>query len=102
PDPALKHVIANIHERRRRDVEAWITQGIAAGEIDPEVAVRSVAAQFCATIIGIVYQWLATPQAGTAIKELHEGLKQQMALALRPAPRAHRSQMRRSYIRRAL
>ncbi|MSR13571.1 MAG: TetR/AcrR family transcriptional regulator [Gammaproteobacteria bacterium] len=85
PDPELKLVIANIHERRQRDIERWITQGITAGAIDSQVDVRSIAAQFCAAIIGIVYQWLVTPQADTEIKQLHEGLKQQMSRALPPA-----------------
>jgi AcrR family transcriptional regulator len=85
PDPELKQVIANIHERRQRDIERWIAQGISAGAISPEVDVRSIAAQFCAAIIGIVYQWLVTPQADGEIKQLHEGLKQQMTRALAPA-----------------
>ena len=84
PDPDLKAVIVNIHERRQRDVEAWITQGIKAGAISANVDVRAIAAQFCAAIIGIVYQWLVTPQADLLIKALHEGLKQQMTRALSP------------------
>lgn len=78
PDPALKHVIAGIHERRRRDVEAWITTGIEVGNIRDDANVRAVAEQFCASIIGIVYQWLVTPEAKDHIKDLHAGLKQQM------------------------
>jgi len=82
PDPELKRVIANVHERRQRDVEAWIAQGIAAGDIRPDADVRTIAAQFCSTLIGIVYQWLVTPEAQKDIRALHEGLKQQMTRAL--------------------
>jgi AcrR family transcriptional regulator len=82
PDPALKNVIANVHERRQRDVEEWITRGIRAGNVRADVNVRSIAEQFCASIIGIVYQWLVTPQALERIYALHEGLKQQMVGAL--------------------
>ena len=82
PDPALKNVIANVHERRQRDVEAWITAGIEAGNVRADANVRSIAEQFCASIIGIVYQWLVTPQAQHNIHNLHEGLKQQMIGAL--------------------
>jgi AcrR family transcriptional regulator len=82
PDPALKNVIANVHERRQRDVEEWITRGIRAGNVRADVNVRSIAEQFCASIIGIVYQWLVTPQALERIHALHEGLKQQMVGAL--------------------
>ena len=82
PDPALKNVIANVHERRQRDVEEWITRGIRAGNVRADVNIRSIAEQFCASIIGIVYQWLVTPQALERIHALHEGLKQQMVGAL--------------------
>ncbi len=82
PEPALKKVIANVHERRRRDVENWIRAGIEAGNVRPDADVRSIAEQFCASIIGIVYQWLVTPEAETHIRDLHAGLKQQMIGAL--------------------
>jgi AcrR family transcriptional regulator len=82
PDPELKRVIANVHERRQRDVEAWIKQGVAAGKVRVDAEVKMIAAQFCAAIIGIVYQWLVNPQAQRQIKDLHEGLKQQMSRAL--------------------
>ena len=85
PDAELKHVVANIHERRRRDVVVWIEQGIAAGMIAPEVDIAGTAEQFCASIIGIVYQWLVTPQAQDHIRFLHESLKRHTALALAPA-----------------
>lgn len=82
PDPALRQVVANIHERRRRDVAAWIEKGIAAGAIAPEVDIAGTAEQFCAAIIGIVYQWLATPDDADHIRFLHESLKRHTALAL--------------------
>lgn len=82
PDPELRDVIAHIHERRRNDVAAWIHEGINAGLIDADVAVDTVAEQFCAAIIGIVYQWLATPDEIEKIQQLHEGLKTQMQMAL--------------------
>lgn len=82
PDVELKRVIANVHERRQRDVETWIRRGIEAGTLAADVAVAAVARQFCATIIGIVYQWLVTPDAHALIAELHDDLKRQMTRAL--------------------
>lgn len=82
PDAELKQVIANVHERRQRDVEAWIRQGLEAGSVRAGVDVTAVARQFCAAIIGIVYQWLVAPDAYRLIEELHTGLKQQMTRAL--------------------
>jgi len=85
PDAEVKQVVANIHERRRRDVAAWIQTGIDAGQISAEVDIAGTAEQFCAAIIGIVYQWLVTPDAEGHIQFLHESLKRQTALVLSPA-----------------
>lgn len=86
PDADLKQVVAHIHERRRRDVGEWIEKGIDAGSIDASVDIEGTAEQFCAAIIGIVYQWLVTPDAQAHIHFLHESLKKQTAIALsRPA-----------------
>lgn len=85
PDAEVKQVVANIHERRRRDVAAWIQTGIDAGQISPEVDIAGTSEQFCAAIIGIVYQWLVTPDAQGHIQFLHESLKRQTTLVLSPA-----------------
>jgi AcrR family transcriptional regulator len=82
PDLEFKQVIAHVHERRQKDVEAWIRRGVAVGKVRKDIDVRGIADQFCATIIGIVYQWLVAPDAHDSIKQLHEGLKQQMVSAL--------------------
>jgi AcrR family transcriptional regulator len=82
PDPEFQQVIAHVHERRQTDVEVWIRRGVAAGKVREDIDVRAIADQFCATIIGIVYQWLVTPDAHDSIERLHEGLKQQMINAL--------------------
>ena len=84
PNTELKDVISKVHERRRRDVAAWIAAGIEAGNVRADANVGVIAEQFCASIIGIVYQWLVDPDAIIHIHALHEGLKQQMVGALRP------------------
>ena len=82
PDVEFKQVIAHVHERRQKDVEAWIESGVAAGKVRKDIDVRVIADQFCAAIIGIVYQWLVAPDAHESIKQLHDGLKQQMVSVL--------------------
>ena len=82
PEPELRDVISKIHERRQVDVANWIKAGIDAGRINPGVDVDEVAGQFCAAIIGIVYQWLAMPNDNEKIYQLHEALKKQMRLVL--------------------
>jgi hypothetical protein len=75
-------VIIGAHARRQRDVEAWITSGIEADTVRADVDVRSVAEQFCAAIIGIVYTWLVAPLTSSEVHRLHDGLKQQMTEVL--------------------
>lgn len=88
PFADLKQVIANIHERRQRDVEQWLRRGMSEGVVREDVNVRQIAEQFCAAIIGIVYQWLVTPMAHRHIRDLHEGLKYQMTRTLSVSARA--------------
>ena len=82
PDPSLRAVIIGAHARRQRDVEEWIRSGNEAGTVRTHVDVRSVAEQFCAAIIGIVYTWLVAPLADAEVHRLHDGLKQQMTEVL--------------------
>lgn len=84
PDPELREVIARAHQRRQRDVEAWIRGGIETGTIDPGIDVPAIAEQFCAAIIGIVYTWLVSPLAHDEVRRLHAGLKRQMTAILSP------------------
>jgi len=82
PQSEVKAVIEKIHERRRQDVEHWINQGIESGQISPEVDTQAIALQFCANIIGIVYQWLIMTDAHEEIKTLHTQLKRSTHMAL--------------------
>ena len=76
-DSELKEEIKNIHQRRLEDVVNWIVEDQS---ISDEVKFNSVeiAAQFSATVIGIVYYWLANPNEIETTKSLHDGLKQTM------------------------
>ena len=82
PDRGLREVVANIHLRRQKDVESWIQKGVANKELCATIDYRGAAQNFCAAIIGIVYQWLADPENVERIRELHTILKVQTTLAL--------------------
>ena len=86
PDEGLRRVVANIHERRQKDVEDWIRKGMMSGELSSFADYKGAAQNFCAAIIGIVYQWLANPKDEHRIVEFHNTLKLQTALALREVP----------------
>ncbi|MBI2969519.1 MAG: TetR family transcriptional regulator [Gammaproteobacteria bacterium] len=84
PDSGVRETVAAIHRRRQRDVTAWIESGKSAGTVRAEVDAAAVAAQFCASIIGIVYQWLLRPDALDEIERMYGDLTRTMELWLDP------------------
>ncbi len=82
PRSEVRDVIAGIHARRHRDVAGWVRDGIAAGQIDDRVEPEAVAGQFGAAIVGILYQWLLTPDDQARIRALYDNLNDTMRLWL--------------------
>lgn len=77
----LSDTIRGIHQRRFQDVVNWIVHDSTVSEsVKREADV--IAAQFSASVIGIVYYWLANPNKLNETKGLHEGLKQTMTRLL--------------------
>lgn len=79
-------VILGIHERRNSDVINWIKSGVEQGTINPNVDAKSVAGQFSASVIGIIYQWLIAPKAEENLLKLYENLKHTMYVLLIACP----------------
>ena len=81
----LSATVQGIHQRRFQDVVDWIIN-------DPSIAdtlkreAESIAAQFSATVIGIVYYWLANPQKLAEVERMHQGLSNTMQALLRDKP----------------
>mgnify|MGYP001333010261 FL=1 len=77
----LTEIISNIHKRRHADVKRWV---VLDGSIDAGVKSRAddIAGQFCASVIGIVYSWLARPNNLDEIHALHENLKNTMSMLI--------------------
>jgi len=73
----LSRTIQSIHQRRFQDVVNWIVN-------DPNISTSakrdadSIAAQFSASVIGIVYYWLSNPKKLHETKRLHDGLANTM------------------------
>ena len=77
----LTKIIGNIHNRRHQDVFAWIMTDSAVGNrIKPNA--DAIAGQFCSSVIGIVYYWLANPSDLKETRKLHDNLKKTMTLML--------------------
>lgn len=69
--------IKNIHRRRHQDMVAWILEDPKISDTVKQHA-DAIAAQFCASVVGIVYFWLTNPENLAETKGLHDGLKQTM------------------------
>lgn len=80
-ETALSEAIQSIHKRRHQDVMGWIRNDPSLGS-QPRLQADAIAAQFSASVIGIIYYWLANPQDLALAKTLHDGLKQTMATLL--------------------
>ena len=78
PGSEYKQVIAAIHSRRQQDVARWIEKAQAAGQLPAAVDADAAAAQFGASIVGIVYQWLLAPDDLKRIRRLHTNLIETM------------------------
>lgn len=78
----LSQTIKGIHKRRFEDVVNWIMDDPSISQSVKDKA-DTIAEQFSATVVGIVYYWLENPHKTNKIKSLHEGLKNTMTLLLR-------------------
>lgn len=62
-DSDMRRTLAEHHEVYRKDAQRWIEQGLDSGEVKPDADPGQFAAQYCAFIFGIVYQWLVNAEA---------------------------------------
>lgn len=81
-DPSAEYHpnILNVHRAQRRDVENWIRAAQKAGRLDLRVNPRRVAEQYCASMAGIVYQWLVNPDMPLILmyRQLKANLREQL------------------------
>ena len=59
----MRRILAAHHDVYRLDARRWIQEGIESGEVRPDADPEQFAAQYCAFIFGIVYQWLVNADA---------------------------------------
>ena len=76
-DSELAESIKHIHRRRQQDVERWIANDPNISQ-DVKDKAAAIAAQFSASVVGIVYFWLTNPVELEQTRQLHDGLKQTM------------------------
>ena len=81
PGSEFKDKVADVLDRQRADVREWIQGGIAAGQISAHADAERHAEQFVATIAGLTYQWLVSPDS-IDFARAHDELKESMRRAL--------------------
>lgn len=81
PGAEFKDKVADVLARQRADVRQWIQEGIGAGQINPAVDPERHAEQFVATVAGLTYQWLVSPDS-IDFARMHDELKETMRRAL--------------------
>lgn len=86
PQSEVGSVIAHIHDRRHLDVARWVNLAIEQDSISPCLDADAIGGQFATSIVGIVYQWLVTPNDLVRIKALYDNLKYGMRLLLNMKP----------------
>ena len=69
----LSKTIRSIHQRRFQDVVNWIINDSTIKESTKRDA-ETIAGQFSAAVIGIIYYWLPNPTKLVETKRLHDGL----------------------------
>ena len=69
----LSSAIKAIHQRRHDDVIKWIVDDASLSQ-DVKDNADSIAGQFGASVVGIVYYWLANPDELERVKQLHDDL----------------------------
>jgi AcrR family transcriptional regulator len=84
PGVPFRGNVAHVNRVQRSDVVRWLELGKQSGSVARAVDSQRAAEQFCATIAGIVYQWIVDPQV--SLRVMCEQFKQDVRARLGTAP----------------
>jgi hypothetical protein len=59
----IRASLARHHVIYRRDVQQWVEEGQAAGDIKTDVDAAHFATGYCSMMFGTIYQWVVAPDA---------------------------------------
>jgi len=82
PGKDFESNLVNVHKAQRRDAAAWVRTGHKAGLVNTSVDPVRFAEQYCASMAGIVYQWLVCPEL--SLETMYGQLKANCVALLRP------------------
>ncbi len=73
PGSEYRANVARVHQAQREDICRWIQLGQERGNVPAQICAPRVAEQFCASMVGIVSQWLVN--ARMPLRQMHAQLK---------------------------
>jgi AcrR family transcriptional regulator len=80
PSSEYRANVSKVHRAQTRDVQRWIEAGQSSGSIDSTVDVGLAAELFCASLDGLLYRWLVSPEI--AVEKLHQQFAREVSQLL--------------------
>jgi AcrR family transcriptional regulator len=80
PSSEYRANVSKVHRAQKRDVQRWIEAGQTTGSLNPTVQAELAAELFCASLDGLLYRWLVSPEI--PVKELHAQFSREIRLSL--------------------
>lgn len=86
PSSEYRANVSKMHRAQQRDVQHWIAGGQADGSIHRKVPAPLAAELFCASLDGLLYRWLVSPEI--PIEKLHQQFWREVSQSLGVSVRA--------------
>jgi AcrR family transcriptional regulator len=80
PSSEYRANVSKVHRAQTRDVQRWIEAGQANGSINQGVPAGLAAELFCASLDGLLYRWLVSPEI--AVEKLHRQFAREVSVFL--------------------
>jgi AcrR family transcriptional regulator len=97
PSSEYRANVSKVHRAQKRDVQRWLEAGQVDGGINSTVQATLAAELFCASLDGLLYRWLVSPEI--PVEKLHRQFSREVGLSL-GVPAAELNRRRRSPDRR--
>jgi AcrR family transcriptional regulator len=80
PSSEYRANVSKVHRAQTRDMQRWIEAGQSDGSIDANVQASVAAELFCASLDGLLYRWLVSPEI--PVEKLHQQFAREVSLLL--------------------
>lgn len=80
PSSEYRANVSKVHRAQKRDVQRWIEAGQSSDSINVGVQAALAAELFCASLDGLLYRWLVSPEI--PVSKLHQQFAREVSLTL--------------------